>query len=92
MLGRRLNEHRNTFVVPPGTKWPNIAPDIDLNNPEGLDENALAQRPYSETAGEVNSFHLVDELLTVESGMDWDETISYVRQNCGLELWVKGSK
>ncbi len=35
MLGRRLNEFRNSFCMPPGTTYPNIAPDMDMSNLEG---------------------------------------------------------
>ncbi|KAJ9616893.1 hypothetical protein H2200_000613 [Cladophialophora chaetospira] len=41
MLGRRLNEFRNSFCMPAGTTYPNIAPGVDMSNLEG-DDNALA--------------------------------------------------
>ncbi|KIY02029.1 uncharacterized protein Z520_02167 [Fonsecaea multimorphosa CBS 102226] len=41
MLGRRLNEFRNSFSMPKGTTYPNIAPGLDMSNLEGGD-NELA--------------------------------------------------
>ncbi|OAP65126.1 hypothetical protein AYL99_01098 [Fonsecaea erecta] len=41
MLGRRLNEFRNSFAMPKGTTYPNIAPGLDMSNLEGGD-NELA--------------------------------------------------
>ncbi|EXJ68546.1 uncharacterized protein A1O5_08339 [Cladophialophora psammophila CBS 110553] len=41
MLGRRLNEFRNSFCMPEGTTYPNIAPGLDMSNLEGGD-NELA--------------------------------------------------
>lgn len=35
MLGRRLNEFRNSFGMPKGLTYPNIAPDVDMSNLEG---------------------------------------------------------
>ncbi|KAI8713133.1 FMN hydroxy acid dehydrogenase domain-containing protein [Fusarium sp. LHS14.1] len=32
MLGRRLNEYRNSFGIPKGMGYPNILPDVDLSN------------------------------------------------------------
>lgn len=32
MLGRRLNEFRNSFGIPEGMGYPNIAPDSDMRN------------------------------------------------------------
>lgn len=31
VLGRRLNEFRNTFVMPPGMRYPNVDPDADAS-------------------------------------------------------------
>jgi len=41
MLGRRLNEYRNSFGMPEEMKYPNIAPGMDASNLEEGD-NALA--------------------------------------------------
>ncbi|UPL02725.1 hypothetical protein LCI18_013659 [Fusarium solani-melongenae] len=32
MLGRRLNEYRNSFGIPKGMGYPNILPDVDFSN------------------------------------------------------------
>lgn len=32
MLGRRLNEYRNSFGIPKGMGYPNICPDADMTN------------------------------------------------------------
>ncbi|KAI1609300.1 FMN-dependent dehydrogenase family protein [Exophiala viscosa] len=34
ILGRRLNEYRNSFAMPKGTAYPNIAPGVDMSNLE----------------------------------------------------------
>ncbi|KIX07433.1 uncharacterized protein Z518_02086 [Rhinocladiella mackenziei CBS 650.93] len=39
MLGRRLNEFRNSFCMPTGTTYPNIAPELDMSNLEGGDND-----------------------------------------------------
>lgn len=32
VLGRRLNEYRNSFGIPKNMGYPNIAPDTDMSN------------------------------------------------------------
>ena len=32
MLGRRLNEYRNSFGIPKGMGYPNLAPGLDMSN------------------------------------------------------------
>lgn len=32
MLGRRLNEYRNSFGIPKGMGYPNLAPGSDMSN------------------------------------------------------------
>lgn len=32
LLGRRLNEYRNSFGIPKGMGYPNILPDVDFSN------------------------------------------------------------
>jgi len=67
MLGRRLNEFRNGFGMPKGMTYPNIAPELDMSDLEGGDNE-----------------------LAYENGVDWEEAISFIRNNCNLQLWVKG--
>ncbi|VUC26969.1 unnamed protein product [Clonostachys rosea] len=74
LLGRRLNEYRNNFVLPDDMAWPNL-----LSN--GKDE--LSGR-YGEAEDTGVSRYDFDPSL------DWDSAIPWLRKHTKLQLWLKG--
>ena len=87
MLGRRLNEHRNNFVLPDDMGWPNLDSD-------GKEE--LASHEEGKTS--LHSFGELDQTWCLcncfdssqDASLDWDSAIHWLRSKTRLQLWLKG--
>ncbi|CZR59698.1 related to glycolate oxidase [Phialocephala subalpina] len=86
VLGRRLNEFRNSFTLPEGITFPNIESDSD--------PSALAGANDSLDYGLKSSFldaKLFTELMeSKDANVDWAEVIPWLKKNTKLPIWVKG--
>lgn len=86
ILGRRLNEARNSFALPEDLDLPNLPADLpwrDVTNDDerlayGTSERVTEQDPL------FNSFTLTDDALTWESLLPWARSVTK------LEIWLKG--
>ncbi|KAI1341100.1 FMN-dependent dehydrogenase [Xylariaceae sp. FL0016] len=74
LLGRRLNEYRNNFILPESLSWPNILSDDDDDDRTRL----------SGTSGDGSHSHDFDPTL------DWDSAIPWLRAHTKLQIWIKG--
>ncbi|OJZ87843.1 hypothetical protein ASPFODRAFT_32470 [Aspergillus luchuensis CBS 106.47] len=85
MLGRRLNEYRNSFGIPKGMGYPNLAPGSDMSN--------LTETGEGLAYGELRMFEIFLQTpndIFLEDGIEWAEAIAWIRSVTKLEIWVKG--
>ncbi|CAH0053715.1 unnamed protein product [Clonostachys solani] len=78
ILGRRLNEYRNSFILPDDMSWPNLLSD-------GKSElNGSANRG-------VNGEEVLGRLShDYDASLDWATAIPWLRKHTKLQIWVKG--
>lgn len=89
VLGRRLNEYRNSFEPPRGTVFPNLSADPSFSfvdaSKEGLINGTFLCTQIYPVPGEYN-------LKVIDCDVDWDDAILWFRQRTKLQLWLKGGK
>ncbi|KZZ94419.1 Aldolase-type TIM barrel [Moelleriella libera RCEF 2490] len=82
-LGRRLNEYRNGFSVPPGMGYPNLYPGADVSNLDDSDEN-MAYDPSFEWQSMIAFFRENTSMQIwgkgISGALDAEEAIK-----CGLD-------
>ncbi|KIX93919.1 uncharacterized protein Z520_10256 [Fonsecaea multimorphosa CBS 102226] len=76
VLGRRLNEYRNRFVLPAGVDFPNMRFVETSLEKEGVNKGAK---------GFLSVIHIEREL-----GEAWDTVIPWLKSQTKLQIWVKG--
>jgi (S)-2-hydroxy-acid oxidase len=78
MLGRRLNEYRNSFILPDDMSWPNLLSD-GKNELNGSDNRG------------VNGDEVLGRLShDYDASLDWETAIPWLRKHTKLQIWVKG--
>lgn len=85
MLGRRLNEYRNSFGIPEGMGYPNILPGADMTD--------LVDKGADLAYGSCSlSRRCAESLLTAfsEDGLNWEQAIGWIRSVTKLDIWLKG--
>lgn len=86
VLGRRLNEFRNSFSLPAGITYPNIESDAD---PSALAGAADSLNYGSKTSPQ--KARLFTELMkSKDADVDWATVIPWMKKNTSLPIWVKG--
>lgn len=86
MLGRRLNEFRNSFSLPEGITFPNIESDSDPSALAGANDSL----DYGLKASFLDAKLFTKLMENKDTNVDWAEVIPWLKKNTRLPIWVKG--
>jgi (S)-2-hydroxy-acid oxidase len=86
VLGRRLNEFRNSFALPEGIAYPNIESEADPSALEGGDDN------LNYGTGCIEDRAWFSLMSKKDADVDWATVIPWLKSHTTLPIWVKGRK
>ena len=89
VLGHRLNEYRNDFMLPAELSFPNILSGGLKEFAEG--ENSHDYGQLIVPAGRVYILTFA-YFTTIDAGLEWAEIIPWLRKNTKMQIWLKGSR
>ncbi|CAD0105791.1 unnamed protein product [Aureobasidium uvarum] len=82
VLGRRLNEMRNNFVLPEEMEFPNI-----LSNGKAEFSGDNEATAYGERHSKPSRNCM---LTAVDASLKWDTAIPWLKANTKMQIWLKG--
>ena len=90
MFGRRLEDLRNGFSVPPDTTFPNLSSQASSESGAlggGIPDLSFGTNP--DISRRARSMFVCSQDF-LDTAATWKEKITWLRTQSDLELWVKG--
>jgi hypothetical protein len=86
VLGKRINEFRNSFTLPEGTTFPNIESKTNAASVEASGDGVN----YGKIPSKQEEVQRAN--VRTDATPDWETVIPWLRSNTKLPIWLKGSK
>jgi (S)-2-hydroxy-acid oxidase len=84
VLGKRINEHRNSFTLPQGITFPNIESKTNAASVEAIDDGINYGGKFQ------TGLKLYQADGGTDTTPDWETVIPWLRTNTRLPIWIKG--
>lgn len=82
VLGRRLNEMRNNFILPEEMEFPNILSNGKSEFSGDNEATAYGERRHTKPR--------INVLTIVDASLKWDTAIPWLKANTNMQIWLKG--